>query len=131
MALYEDTKFLLLDDEDHFIQDNVKKLLELGFSADHIDIANDGVEGLKLISSNDYEFIITDLVMPNMNGLQFLEACLKLENAKHVPKIVVSASFDRSIVMEVMKSGARAFLVKPMDKYLLAQKLVDISEQNE
>lgn len=131
MKLYTDTRFLVVDDQDLYRNENLKKLGELGFDSSAIDTAVNGAEALEKVKKPDsnYEFFIVDLVMPVMNGLEFIENLRKIEKYKSVPTLVVSGSFDRSIILEVTKAGATSFLVKPVtDATLMAKKLVECAK---
>ncbi len=125
MKLYQDTKFLVVDDEQNFRDENVKKLVELGFELEAIETAKNGEEALEYAKNDQkkYEFFIVDLVMPKMNGLQLIEQLNKLEKYKSTPKLVVSGSFDRSLVKKVAQVGANSFVVKPVDLETFAKKI--------
>lgn len=132
MKLYTDTKFLIVDDQEMYRTDNVKKLIELGFDDSCIDTAVNGADAVKKASdpNSNYEFIITDLVMPEMNGLELIQQLNKIEKYKNTPKLVVSGSYDRSIVIEVAQKGGSSFLVKPVEIKAFAQKLVFCADKS-
>lgn len=130
MPLFEDTRFLVVDDEAIFREENVKKLAELGFREAFIDTATNGSEAFALATQKEsaYEFFIIDLVMPEVNGLELIEKLSKLERYRSTPKLVVSGSFDRAIVKQVAQVGASGFVVKPVELQTLAKKIISCNE---
>ncbi len=105
-------KILVVDDEwiNHRVMEEV--LGNLGYEVYH---AEDGLEGLKYCSEVDFDAILLDLMMPQMNGK---EVCRKLRaNAatEHLPIIMVTSQSDREDRLEALEAGANDFLPKPVD----------------
>jgi len=99
---------LIVEDEE-FIRDNLKMLLE--FEGYPVSTANNGEEGLKALRGMEHPcLVLLDLLMPVMNGLEFLEAKGKDDVIASIPVCVVSGVADRPIV-----SGIKAFIKKPID----------------
>jgi two-component system KDP operon response regulator KdpE len=100
-------RILVVDDESQ-----LTRVLRTGLAAHGYDVrtAADGVEGLK--QSNDWrpDLIITDLAMPNMDGL---ELCRKIRSVSQVPIIVLSAKGEEKIKVEALDLGADDFITKP------------------
>ena len=82
------SKILIIEDEET-IADLEKDYLEL--SDFEVTIENDGESGLKNALKNDYELIILDLMLPEMDGF---EVCKKIREKKDVPILMVSAKKD-------------------------------------
>ena len=81
----------------------------------HLDIANDGLEVLEYLQKNDYDVILMDIQMPNMNGYEATKAIRALDNEKaNIPIIALTAS-DYSIAMNIKSSGMNDFLTKPFN----------------
>ena len=81
----------------------------------HLDIANDGVEVLEYLRKYDYDVILMDIQMPNMNGYEATKAIRALDNDKsNIPIIALTAS-DYSIAMNIKSSGMNDFLTKPFN----------------
>jgi len=91
--------------------------LRLGFSytlADgdtEVDMAGDGTEALKLLSSKSYDLLIIDLRMPGMDGINVIEAARLSGN--RVPVILCSAEFTPGIHLRAIRCDVVDFLLKP------------------
>lgn len=122
-----DTTFLVIDDQ-AIIRSAVKsQLREIGFSG-KIFTADDGQKGFeelqKLTDTDDnIEFIICDIVMPNMNGLEFLKLIRSEEKYKNVPVLMLTAESEIKIVMDAILAGASNYLVKPWSNEDLSEKI--------
>lgn len=78
-------------------------------------VAESGDEAIKrLIEHPDIKIIFLDIVMPKMNGIQFLDALSKVEKLKNVPVIVTTANVSEKSVNAVKKYKVSSFLAKPV-----------------
>jgi DNA-binding response OmpR family regulator len=101
-------KILVIEDE-HKIANSIKKGLEQ--ESFLVDIAYDGTEGFDLASSEDFDLIILDLMLPGMSGL---EICKKLRQEKnHTPILILTAKGELSDKVSGLNAGADDYLVKP------------------
>ena len=101
-------KILLVEDE-HRIAQSIKKGLEQERMA--VDVAYDGIEGFDLASTEEYDLIILDLMLPGMSGL---EVCNKLrQNKKHTPILILTARGQIEDKVEGLNMGADDYLTKP------------------
>lgn len=101
-------RILAVDDE-KIILDSFRKILVLaGFS---IDTVEKGSEALGLIRKNDYDFVFTDLKMPEMDGLEVTKAVKHMRPDIDVIIITGYASVDTAV--ETMKYGAMDYVQKP------------------
>jgi CheY-like chemotaxis protein/glycine cleavage system H lipoate-binding protein len=109
-------KILCVDDED-IILDSFRKILVLdGYS---VDTVTKGQEALKLIQSHHYDFLFTDLKMPEMDGVEVTKAVKHLRPDIDVVIITGYASVETAV--ETMKYGAMDYVQKPFtDDELLA-----------
>jgi CheY-like chemotaxis protein/glycine cleavage system H lipoate-binding protein len=109
-------KILCVDDED-VILDSFRKILVLdGYS---VDTVTKGQEALKLIQSHHYDFLFTDLKMPEMDGVEVTKAVKHLRPDIDVVIITGYASVETAV--ETMKYGAMDYVEKPFtDDELLA-----------
>jgi two-component system response regulator YesN len=82
--------------------------------ADIVMVANDGAAALELIRQERPDVVLTDIRMPNMDGLAFLGM---LENDNARPKIVMVSAYDRfEYAQTAMRHGAYDYLLKPVDE---------------
>ncbi len=101
-------KVLVIEDE-HKIANSIKKGLEQESYA--VDMVYNGVDGFDLASSEDYDVIILDLMLPDMNGL---EICRKLRKENiHTPILILTAKGQLEDKIEGLNYGADDYMVKP------------------
>lgn len=101
-------KILIIEDEH-----KIANLIKQGLEQDHFiaDIAYDGVSGYDLASSESYDLIILDRLLPGMDGLSI---CKKLrEKGNHVPVLMLTAKGQIEDRVEGLNSGADDYLTKP------------------
>jgi CheY-like chemotaxis protein len=106
-------KTILLVEDEILLRDGVQETLEVnGFS---VIGAADGIEALDWLEKTEVALVITDLVMPNMNGVEFIEQ-LRVKYPK-LPVIVASGSPDsvqnRLGITNIQVPGASACITKP------------------
>ena len=79
----------------------------------HIDIAVDGKDGLDMYLNNTYDIVITDILMPRMNGLEFISNIRKHNQKQEI--IIISAYTELSYLTESIKLGVTGYLIKPLN----------------
>jgi DNA-binding NtrC family response regulator len=91
----------------------MRRLLELNLGDDGFTTfaAEDAETGLKLLQQNPVDLVLTDLKLPGMNGLEFLQA-VKRQNAA-LPVVVMTAFGSVETAVEAMKAGASDYVLKP------------------
>src|SRR5579862_9176034 len=99
---------LIVEDEP-----KMRRLLELNLGEDGFQTvsAGDAEAGLKLLRENDVDLVVTDLKLPGMNGLEFLQM-VKRQNAA-LPVVVMTAFGTVETAVEAMKAGASDYVLKP------------------
>ena len=101
-------KILIIEDE-HKIANSIKKGLELESYA--VDVAYDGITGYDLVSTENYDVIILDLMLPDMDGI---EICQKMRaNSIQTPILMLTAKGQTQDKVKGLNSGADDYLVKP------------------
>ncbi|MBI5374266.1 MAG: response regulator [Candidatus Schekmanbacteria bacterium] len=117
------------------VEDNAddRKLLRYNFEnhgCKNVIEAQDGQEGLDLAKSQKPDLIISDALMPVMDGFQFLRAIKTDENLRSIPFVFYSATYTGYKEVELAISlGAEAFIVKPKDLNELWEKLNSIIKE--
>jgi DNA-binding NtrC family response regulator len=104
------TKVLIVDDEPAIREVLEMILQEWGYD---VRLASDGAEAKEIVESYDPDVVISDVVMPQLSGLDLLR-CLKAGNPNR-PVILVTAHASIDLAVESMKQGAQDFITKPMD----------------
>jgi len=85
--------------------------------------AEDGVIALKKLEKEEVDLIISDWIMPNMNGLEFLKAVKGNDKFKGIPFIMVTAEGQKGNVLEAINAGVNNYIVKPFTSETLQAKL--------
>ena len=85
--------------------------------------AGDGKEALEKLQSSMVGLILSDINMPNMDGLELLRALKSQESTKTVPVIMVTTEGSSSRVMEAVNLGASGYVRKPFTADQIKQKL--------
>jgi two-component system, OmpR family, KDP operon response regulator KdpE len=103
----ERARILVVDDEPQLV-----RVLRTGLKSRGYDVrgASDGESGLETFSEWHPDLVITDLAMPNVDGLEF---CRRLRAISQVPIIVLSAKGEEKIKVEALDIGADDFVTKP------------------
>ncbi len=117
-----------------FIDDN-KDLRELIFrifhKRYHILIAENGLEGLELLKSNSVDIIICDVVMPQMDGLEFCRHVKRDLQTNHIPIIMLTAKNAPDDQIECYKAGAESYIAKPFEMKILQARINNLLEARE
>lgn len=121
-------KVLLVDDNIQLV-DMIKEYFSSHAVIEVTDSVNNGIEGLNLVQKNDYDVVLLDLIMPEMDGVKFLEEVQK-NNLKL--KIIVLTSYNSpEIIRKVSGYGIKYFMLKPFDLEDLEQKVLEYSVDKE
>lgn len=107
------TATILLVEDNKEIQDFIKLLLGNLYT---MHIANNGVEGLIIAKNESIDFIISDVMMPKMDGFEFCKHIKNDVETSHIPFIIVSAKTTTQDKLQGYKLGIDAYLFKPFDK---------------
>jgi two-component system chemotaxis response regulator CheY len=101
---------LVIDDTDIHRTATRTFLMMSGFT---VDFAEDGMQALKLLDTKVYDLIVSDIEMPNMNGLEFLRRARKHSTASATPIIMLSTLDSPEMMEKVKQLGGNYYLVKP------------------
>ncbi|MEM9145393.1 MAG: response regulator [Pseudomonadota bacterium] len=111
------SKTILAVDDSRSIRDMVRFALEpLGY--DIID-AEDGVDGMSKLDQNKVDLVITDLNMPNMNGIEFISAVRKEDRFAGLPMVMLTTEGQAETMRAGKKAGASGWIVKPFNELQL------------
>jgi len=99
------------------VEDNsaIQELLQNQLSEFSIYTACDGREGLKLANEIGPDIIISDVMMPNMNGFELCEAVKNAKETSHIPIILLTAKTDQQSKIEGLSVRADVYINKPYD----------------
>lgn len=112
MSAKPEYNVLIVEDEGQ-IAKIMKTYLSLYKGFKRIVIASDGVEAMQKITNQDFDLIITDIVMEKRDGLKFIDGLRKMPKYYNQKIIVVSGCLTAEVTMAVMRKGVRHIVVKP------------------
>lgn len=124
MAMYT----LLIADDEPLIRNGVRKIIDwesLGFS--EIFMAEDGVEALEIIRTNHVDLVLTDIVMPFMDGLELSEVIAREYPDIHV--VILTGHEDFEYAQKSIGLGVKNYILKPIGAESLYKKMVQICEK--
>ncbi|KAF1047620.1 chemotaxis response regulator CheY [Xylophilus sp.] len=117
-------RFLIVDDFST-MRRIVRNLLKESGYAD-ADEAEDGVAALHKLRNGRFDFVVTDINMPNMNGFQLLAEVKGDEKLKHLPVLMVTAEARKEDIVAAAQGGAAGYIVQPFTKATLEEKVANI-----
>ncbi len=107
-------KILIVDDSSTMRKIVMRTLRQAGYEAAEILEAGDGSEGLEQVSkAGDVDLVFCDVNMPNMNGLDFVQAVRADDSSAAIPIVMVTTEGGQEAIHEAMARGANAYVVKP------------------
>lgn len=99
---------LVLDDSA-----GIRQMIKLALTGHDIKAAANGVQGLQLVDSAKFDLIITDLNMPEMDGLSFTREMRKRQNYQGVPVVFVTTESSSTMKQQAKSAGATGWITKP------------------
>ncbi len=104
-------RVLIVEDEQRLAENIARSLRESAGYA--VDLAGDGQEGLFLAESNPYDVVLLDLMLPKMDGMEWLRRIR--QSGQRTPVLVLTARDDKESVVALLNAGADDYLTKPFD----------------
>lgn len=109
-----------------FVDDNkdLTTFLKDEFSATYdVDTASDGMEAMEMTKRKDYDLIVTDIMMPVMDGIKLTRELKSKKATQDIPVIMLTAKQDVSSVLEGLSLGADDYVTKPFNNQVLSLKI--------
>jgi two-component system, chemotaxis family, chemotaxis protein CheY len=120
-------KFLIVDDFSTMRRIVRGLLKEMG--CNDADEAEDGVVALGMLKAQKYDFVVSDINMPNMTGFDLLKAIKADASLRHLPVLMVTAEARKEDIVLAAQSGAAGYIVKPFSKATLEEKVQKIMQK--
>ena len=127
MASHTDLKYLIVDDFSTMRRIIRGLLKEMG--CNNCDEAEDGSVALQMLKKQSFDFVVSDINMPNMNGFDLLRAIKADDAIKHIPVLMVTAEARKEDIILAAQSGASGYIVKPFTKATLEEKVLKIVQK--
>lgn len=93
--------------------------------------AGDGEDALRILSKERVDLIISDVMMPKMDGFSFLAKVREKEDIKDIPVIMLTALSETKDIVTAKKLGVKDYIVKPFTKQILLGKVQSVFEQSD
>ena len=123
-----DMKFLVVDDFSTMRRIVCGLLKEMG--AHSVEEAEDGVVALATLKAGKFDFVVSDINMPNMNGFDLLQAIKAEDKLKHLPVLIVTAEARKEDILLAAQLGAAGYIVKPFTRAALEAKVMKIMHRH-
>jgi DNA-binding response OmpR family regulator len=106
----------------------ILRLLQVNFELEGIEVvtAADGDEGLKIAQSDPPDLVISDIMMPKVNGLELLAALRSSPDTASLPVILLSAKAQVADVQRGLELGADDYITKPFDPLELIDRVYKV-----
>jgi two-component system, chemotaxis family, chemotaxis protein CheY len=106
----------------------IRKILQRVIRQAEVPIGNmfeagDGTQALEMLKTQSVGLILSDINMPNMNGLELLSRIKADEALKHIPVVMVSTEGSQAKVLEAVQLGAAGYVRKPFNAEQIKEKL--------
>lgn len=117
-------RFLIVDDFSTMRRIVRNLLKESGYT--EAEEAEDGVAALQKLRNGRFDFVVSDINMPNMNGFELLTQIKQDDKLKHLPVLMVTAEARKEDIVAAAQGGAAGYIVKPFTKATLEEKVAHI-----
>lgn len=124
MIMKEEYKILIIDDEEEILLALKKNLILEGYN---VETCNDSVQALEMIKNNKFHIVITDIVMPNMNGIDLLKAAKSYDALTQV--IMMTGYSTMEMTIQSLEFGANDYILKPFKSIEYIIEIIDYSIQ--
>ena len=120
----KDLRILVVDDSPTMRRILLNTIQKAGYS--QVKYAEDGKDALAKLLAGEYDLVMTDWNMPNMNGLELTAAVRKEDTLKETPILMVTTRNMKEDIVNAIKSGVNGYIVKPFDAKTLNAKIAEI-----
>ena len=120
-------KFLVVDDFSTMRRIVRNLLKELGFT--NVEEAEDGQIALGKLRDGNFQFVVSDWNMPNMDGLTLLQNVRSEPKLRTLPFLMITAEAKKENIIAAAQAGASGYIVKPFTAATLQEKLDKIFER--
>jgi len=114
-------RFLVVDDFSTMRRIVVNLLKEAGYT--EVEEAEDGMVALEKLRDGKFDFVVSDVHMPRLDGLQLLTEVKNDASLCHIPILILSADARKEDILQAARLGAAGYVVKPFTKAILEDKV--------
>lgn len=95
----------------------------LGRDGHVVEVASSGKEALQKLGAGEFDLVLADVLMPDMNGIELLARLKSDEKWREIPVVMISGLKDEDAVIRCIEAGAEDYLQKPVDPVLLKARI--------
>jgi two-component system chemotaxis response regulator CheY len=117
---------LIVDDSAAIRKILQRVLRQTDISLGEIQEAGDGTEAVEILKNRGFGLILSDINMPQMDGLQLLARIREMDHLKSVPVIMITTEGGQGKVMEAVQLGASGYVRKPFTADQIKEKLAGV-----
>lgn len=127
--LYGAKQVMVVDDSSVIRKIIEKQLRQLGFGDFNFINAESGTSALACLEEQNIDLIITDLHMPEMDGIEFIQEVRNNDKTDGIPVLMVTSDYDPEKMMEAYQAGTDEFMQKPFKVVELEEKIKTLLDQ--
>ena len=116
---------LYVEDNDD-VRNQTTKMLGAFF--ENIDLANNGKEGFELFSDKSYDLVITDIKMPEIDGMTLIKMIREINDS--IPILILSAHDDKDYLLKSIDFNVEGYILKPYNLNQIADTIMKVMERN-
>ena len=124
---YSNTRFLIADDFLTMRRIIRNLLKENGYT--NVEEADDGAAAVQKVRQANFDFVIADLNMPNMDGLSLLTAIRSDSRTENLPVLIIAAEANKENIVAAAEGRANGYIVKPFTGATLTDKIIQILDK--
>lgn len=117
---------LIVDDSAAIRKILQRVLRQTDLNLGEINEAGDGTEAVEILKNRTFGLILSDINMPQMDGLQLLARIKEMDHLKNVPVIMITTEGSQGKVMEAVQLGATGYVRKPFTADQIKEKLAGV-----
>ena len=121
MPADKNMKILVVDDHESMRRIVKQILQDLGFP--NVETADDGSTALPMVRTKEFDFVITDWNMPEMEGIDLLRAIRADAEISKLPVLLVTAESKKEQIIQAAKAGVNDYVVKPFNSEIIQNKI--------
>jgi len=119
-----DLNVLIVDDSSAIRKILVRVLSQTDLPIKQVHEANDGAEAMKIVEANDVSLILSDINMPNVDGLELLQKLRLTPKWKDLSVIMITTEGSQAKVLEAVQLGAKGYVRKPFTADQIKEKVL-------
>jgi len=121
-------RILIVDDSTVMRKLVERSLRQAGLDIGDVVEAGNGIEALAAVREGPFDLILSDINMPAMDGLEFLQQLSKLDEAKGTPVVMVTTEGSETRVVEALSFGAKGYIRKPFTPDQIKERVSPLLE---